>query len=100
MAAIRDGKTRVDVKTGHRGLARVRGGPGTARMAIDLLRGAFNWAVTERMVPTNPCAGVKTGSSNVRDTILEDAASYGRLFKTLDVMEQRLQIRPQAALST
>ena len=33
-AAIRDGKTATDVKTGARGRARVRGGPGAAREAI------------------------------------------------------------------
>lgn len=35
-AAIRDGKTAANVKTGFRGLARVRGGEGTAKKAIRL----------------------------------------------------------------
>lgn len=83
-AAIRDGKTAADIKTRQRGRARVRGGEGAARMAIELLRSIFNWAITERIAKVNPCADVKTGTSGTRDTILEDAADYARLFQTLD----------------
>lgn len=67
--AIRDGNTAKDIKTRKRGRARVTGGPGTARMSIDLLRAIFNWAG----VKPNPCDGVKTGQSGTRETILEDA---------------------------
>ena len=93
LAAIRDGKTAADVKTRARGRARVTGGAGTARMSIDLLRVVFNWA----KVQPNPCEGVKTGTSGTRDTILEDATDYARLFATLDRMEQELRIREPAA---
>ena len=89
LAAIRDGKTAVDVKTRKRGRARVKGGAGTARMAIDLLRVIFNFGIRERLVKANPCVGVKTGSSGTRETILDDAADYARLFQTLDRMETR-----------
>ena len=54
---IRDGNTAKDVKTRTRGRARVTGGPGTARMCINLLRAIFNWA----RVKSNPCDGIKTG---------------------------------------
>lgn len=57
--AIREGNTAKDVTTRKRGRARVTGGPGTARMAIELLRSILNWA----QVKPNPCDGVKTGSS-------------------------------------
>ena len=87
LAAIRDGKTAADIKTRKRGRARVKGGAGTARMAIDLLRVIFNFAIRERLVKANPCVGVKTGSSGTRETILDDAADYARLFQTLDRME-------------
>ena len=93
LAAIRDGKTVVDVKTRKRGRARVKGGAGTARMAIDLLRVVFNFAIRERLVKVNPCVGVKTGSSGTRETILDDAADYARLFQTLDRMEMERRIR-------
>jgi integrase len=91
--AIRDGKTAKDVKTGKRGRARVTGGAGTARMSIDLLRAIFNWAA----VKPNPCDGIKRGQSGIRETILEDAASYARLFATLDLMEIERRIRRPVA---
>jgi integrase len=99
LAAIRDGKTYADVKTGKRGLARVRGGDGAARMAIDLLRAVFNWAGPrgEQLIKSNPCADVRTGASGTRETILEDAADYARLFQTLDRMEHEKRVRPPAA---
>jgi len=91
--AIREGKTAKDEKTRKRGRARVTGGPGTARMAIELLRSVFNWA----NVKPNPCDGVKTGSSGTRETILEDADSYRRLFTTLDRMEAERRVRSPVA---
>lgn len=91
--AIRDGNTAKDVKTRKRGRARVTGGPGTARMSIDLLRTIFNWAV----VKPNPCDGVSTGRSGTREAIVEDAASYARLFGTLDLMETERRIRTPVA---
>ena len=91
--AIREGNTAKDVKTRKRGRARVTGGPGTARMAIELLRLVFNWA----KVKPNPCDGVKTGSSGTRETILEDADGYRRLFATLDRMEAERRIRSPVA---
>jgi integrase len=91
--AIREGSTAKDEKTRKRGRARVTGGPGTARMAIELLRSIFNWA----NVKPNPCDGVKTGSSGTRETILEDSDGYGRLFATLDRMETERRIRSPVA---
>jgi integrase len=97
MAEIRDGKTAALVKTKARGLARVTGGEGTARMAIELLRSVFTWAVRERLLAANPCADIRTGSSGTRETILEDEAAYTRLFKTLEAMERELAIRGPVA---
>lgn len=97
-AAIRDGKTAVDVKTRKRGRARVRGGPGAARMAIVLLSIIFNWAIRARLVKgENPCKFVKLDAVGTREAILEDAADYGRLFAMLDRMERERRIRPPAA---
>jgi integrase len=97
LASIRDGKTATTIKTGSRGLARVTGGPGTARMAIDLLRAIFNFGIAEHMVTTNPCIGVKTGTSGIREIILEDVTDYARLFETLDKMEREFRIAQPAA---
>jgi hypothetical protein len=96
-AAIRDGKTAVDVKTGPRGRARVRGGEGAARMAIVILSIIFNFAVRSRLMKENPCRFIKLPPVGSRDTILEDASGYTRLFKTLDQMESELRIRSAAA---
>ena len=95
--AIKSGKTAASVKTKPRGRARVAGGPGTARMAIELLRAIFAWAVSERMIKDNPCAHVKSGKSGTRNIILKDAKEYERLFKTLDTMERERRIRPPVA---
>jgi integrase len=97
LAAIRDGKTAVDVKTRKRGRARVRGGEGAARMAIVILSIIFNWAVRSRLMKENRCRFVKLPAAGSRDTILEDAADYTTLFKMLERMERELRIRPQAA---
>jgi integrase len=94
---IREGKTAVDVKTGARGRARVRGGEGAARMAIVVLGVILNWAIRARMMKENPCRFVKVGPGGTRDAILEDAEDYGRMFKTLDRMERELRIRPPVA---
>jgi integrase len=96
-AAIRDGKTAVDVKTGPRGRARVRGGDGAARMAIIVFGVICNWAIRSRMLQENPCRFVKNGSSGSRDAIMAGAADYGRLFETLQRMEGEGRLRQAAA---
>jgi integrase len=95
-AAIRDGKTATTVKTGPRGLARVTGGEGAARYACRLLRAAFTWAVSERLVDRNPAAGVDLGRDGEREAVL-DAEGYGRLFATLAKMEAERRLRPTIA---
>lgn len=96
-AAIRDGKTAVDEPVGHRARARVTGGEGTARKAVQLLRAALAWAVHERLTASNPAEHVKIGRDGSRDTILDGAADYARLFQTLDKMQAEHRIRPAAA---
>jgi integrase len=98
-ADIRDGKTRSDIKTKKRGRAIVKGGQGAARMAVNLLRAAFNWAIVEKLLPkgSNPCDLIKTGSSGTRDTILETTDDYVRLFETLERMETERRIRSPIA---
>lgn len=96
-AAIRDGKTAADVKTRKRGRARVTGGEGTARMAIRLLRAVFGWALREGIAKSNPCEHVKTGADGNRDTILDGADDYARLFRTLDTMEAEKRIKAPVA---
>ena len=90
---IRDGKTKADVKTIARGRARVRGGPGAARMAIVILGIVFNWAIRNRLLKgENPCRFVKLEAVGTREAILEDAADYKRLFQTLDTHGARASL--------
>ncbi|MFA6019108.1 MAG: integrase arm-type DNA-binding domain-containing protein, partial [Rhodospirillales bacterium] len=96
-ASIRDGKTSATVKTRERGLARVSGGAGTARAAIRLLRAIFSWGMAEKMVKSNPAAGVSVGVDGVRETILETSDDYARLFQTLASMENERRIRGPVA---
>jgi len=96
-AAIRDGKTATDIKTGPRGRAIVRGGEGAARMAIRVFRAAINWAISEGITSENPAASVDIGSDDTRDTVLEKSADYARLFRTIGKMEHEKRLRPQVA---
>jgi integrase len=95
-ALIRDGKTAGDIKTGRYGLARVRGGEGTARKAIRLLRAIFAWGIDERLIEHNPATGVDTGTDGEREAVLE-SADYARLFGTLARMETERRLRPAVA---
>jgi integrase len=96
-ADIRDGKTAAIEKTKPRGIARVRGGAGTANEAIKLLRAIFSWAVTKKLTAHHPAAHYKVAPAGVRETILDGADDYRRLFETLDKMERERRIRTAAA---
>ena len=73
-AAIRDGKTAVNEKTGIRGRARVRGGEGAARKSVRLLHAVLSWAVDEGLAKTNPAASVKTGADGKGDPLRQSAS--------------------------
>lgn len=94
--AIRDGKTSASVKTKTRGLARVTGGEGTARMAIRLLRAVLTWAVRDGRATSNVAASVDVGTDGERDAILT-ADDYKNLFAALTTMEVEKRIRPAVA---
>lgn len=96
-AEIRDGKTAKDNKTGFRGRSIVRGGEGTARMAIRLLRSVLSWAVEEGYLSDNAAKNVSLGSDGIRNVILEDQDQYKRLFETLAKMERERRLRPEVA---
>lgn len=94
---IKNGKTAARIKTKARGVARVKGGAGTAREAVGLLRSILNWAVMEEMISNNPAALIKLGTPGQRETILESADDYRRLFMALDVMEAEKRVRRPVA---
>ncbi|MGO3934484.1 site-specific integrase [Rhodopseudomonas pseudopalustris] len=88
-AKIVAGKTAIDTPSGKkRGRIIVRGGEGTARMAIRLLRAILSWGRTAKVLPigvgADLVAGVEIGRDGQRDLILDDPAAYGRLWKMLD----------------
>jgi integrase len=90
---IRDGNTAAKIKTGKRGLARVTGGEGAARMAVRLLRAILSWSIEEGYATSNPAAEVNVGSDGSRKTIMQGGDDYARLFRTLDTMEDEKRIR-------
>jgi integrase len=86
-ADIASGKTAVGkIKTKKHGLARVTGGEGTARKAIQLFRAALSWAVREKLLGANPATGVELGKDGVRRLVL-DPAQYTAMFEALDQLE-------------
>ena len=63
-AAIRDGKTATDVKTGSAGRARVRGGEGAARMAIIVLGRDLQLGDPRPLDEREPCRFIKMGTQS------------------------------------
>ena len=95
--AIKDGKTAARIKTKARGLAKVTGGEGTANKCVILLSAAYTWAIKNKFAKSNPAAKMQFGSSGVRSTIVDKAEDYGRMFATLQKMENEKRIRSAAA---
>lgn len=58
MHDVAQGKTAVDVRTGSRGRAIVKGGRGTASRTVGLLGGIFSFAFDCGFVDSNPVRGV------------------------------------------
>lgn len=59
MQDVAAGKTAIDIKTGARGRAIVRGGKGTASKAVALLGSILTFAVDHKLRPDNPARGIK-----------------------------------------
>lgn len=59
LSDVEMGKSAVDVRTGKRGRAIVRGGRGTATRTLGLLGAIFSYAVECGLISTNPVSGVK-----------------------------------------
>lgn len=94
---ICEGKTAARIKTGYRGLARVRGGTGTADKAVLLLSAVYKWATDQRLAKGNPAGSMKCWKTGERDTILETPEQYRQLFTALQDLENEKRIRSVAA---
>jgi integrase len=72
MHAVAEGETAAKIKTKARGLARVRGGKGTASRTVGLLGAIFSYAARHRMRSDNPVRGVMRFADGRRDRRLSD----------------------------
>ena len=72
MHDVAAGKTASRTKTKPRGLARVRGGRGTATRTVGLLGAIFTYAVRHRMRTDNPVHGVTRFADGKRQRRLSD----------------------------
>jgi hypothetical protein len=67
---IRDGRTAVDKPSDKpRGRVRVTGGAGTARRTLQLAGAIFAFGLHQGLIPSNPCTGMKLGSSGRRRSL-------------------------------
>jgi integrase len=80
--AVAAGKTACRVKTGHRGLARVRGGKGAATRVLRLLGGIFTYAIAHGMRADNPVRGIPQFRDGQRERRLSKS-EYRALGKAL-----------------
>lgn len=95
--AVKEGKTAARIKTKARGLAKVKGGEGAANKCVLLLSTAYSWAIKNKLAKSNPASEIKCSGSGERNTIMDNADDYGRLFTTLQTMEDQKRIRAAAA---
>ena len=95
MHDVAAGKTAGRIKTGRRGLARVKGGKGTASRTLGLLGAIFSYAVRHRLRPDNPTQGVMRYADGRRDRRLSDE-EYAALGKALREAEAQKKIWPAA----
>jgi len=73
MYAVVEGRTAARTKTAKkRGLARVRGGKGTASRTVGLLGAIFTYAIRHRMRSDNPVQGVMRFADGWRERRLSD----------------------------
>lgn len=83
------GKTAMEAPSENkRGRILVKGGEGTARMAVRLLRAILSWGKAAVVLPASVTpdlvAGVDIGRDGKRDLILDDPEVYARLWRVLD----------------
>ncbi|TIP06471.1 MAG: DUF4102 domain-containing protein [Mesorhizobium sp.] len=93
-SSVKAGKTATDEKTGPRGRAIVKGGPGTANRTLDLLSSMMTLAIELGIRRDNPTKGIKKFSLRSRDRYLT-SEELKRLGDSLAV-EQAAGTNPMA----
>jgi integrase len=83
MRQVNSGETAGRFKGKPQGLARVRGGPGTAARCVALLAAIYSYAIRMGWAADNPCRGVELPAHGRRDRYLA-ADEYRTLNTTLD----------------
>ncbi len=78
MHAVAEGKTAGRIKTGRYGLARVKGGKGTATRTVGLLGAIFTYAVRQGVCTDNPVHGIVRYADGRRERRISDD-EYGAL---------------------
>ena len=86
MHGVAEGETSAKVKTKPRGLARVKGGKGTASRTVGLVGAIFTYAMHHRMRPDNPTRGVLRFADGRRERRLTDD-EYRALGEALRIAE-------------
>lgn len=87
MRDVIDGRTAGDKKTRKHGLARVRGGKGTASRTVGLLGGIFSFAVNQGLCTDNPVRGVERPKDQERTRFLQDS-EFPRLSAAMEEAER------------
>ena len=87
---VKAGRTAVDVKTGFRGRAIVKGGQGAAKRTVGLLSGILSFAIELGLVETNPAHGIRLPADGKRSITGLDE-KYGGLGCALSVAEEQAE---------
>lgn len=93
--AIATGVTAMKAKTKSRGIQEVKGGIGTARRTIAMLKSVFAYAIDLELLEKNPCHGVRIPPAVQRERYLTQAEAQ-RLGDALSAFETRGD--PQGAI--
>lgn len=86
--AITAGATATVKKTKPRGIQEVKGGAGTARRTIAMLKSVFAYSLDRELLDRNPCHGVRIPPGNQRERYLTHAEAR-RLGDVLSEWEAR-----------